>query len=174
MSYEPYSGGGYQPFLGDQAGGPPERMEPPSSVLNAVKVMYAGGAISAIAAIIGLTAVGSERANFQRQVNPVLTASQVNLHVVAFIVGVVVVGLIGMGLWIWMAVKSKAGRNWARITSTVFFGIYSIILLVSIQSPGTVPSRLVTILGWVTGLAAIILLWQKQSGEYFRSQSELY
>jgi hypothetical protein len=31
--------------------------------------------------------------------------------------------LIGVGLWIWMAQMNKAGKNWARITSTVFFAI---------------------------------------------------
>ena len=35
----------------------------------------------------------------------------------------VVVGLIGIALWIWMAQMNKRGRNWARITSTVFFAL---------------------------------------------------
>ena len=41
----------------------------------------------------------------------------------AELVVLVVVGLIGIGLWLWMAQKNKAGKNWARITSTVFFAI---------------------------------------------------
>jgi hypothetical protein len=174
MSYDPYHGGGYQPFPGGQPGGLPERMEAPPSVLNAVKLMYAGALISAVTAIIGLTAVGSVRSTLQHQGNPALTTSEVNTGVTFFIVGVVVVGLIGMGLWIWMAVKNKAGRNWARITSTVLFGINTILQLASIRSTGTVPSRAVNILGWVIGLAAIILLWHRQSGEYFKPQSAPY
>jgi len=83
--------------------------------------MYAGAALSGIAAVIGLTAVGSVRTTLRNQTNPALSTSQINLAVNVFIVGVVVVGLIGIGLWLWMAVKSKAGRNWARITGTVFF-----------------------------------------------------
>ena len=41
----------------------------------------------------------------------------------AELVVLVVVGLIGVGLWLWMAQKNKAGKNWARITSTVFFAL---------------------------------------------------
>jgi hypothetical protein len=171
MSYEPYPGGGYQPYPGGPDGGLQERREPPPGVLNAVKLMYAGAALSGIAAIIGLTAVGSVRTTLRNQTNPALSTSQINVAVNVFIVGVVVVGLIGIGLWLWMAVKSKAGRNWARITSTVFFGINTLLLLGSITRPGAAASRIVNILGWLVGLVAIILLWQRPSTDYFKGQA---
>ncbi len=171
MSYEPYPGGGYQPFPGGPDGGLPQRLEPPPSVLNAVRLMYVGAILSGVAAVIGLTAVGSVRTTLRDQTNPALSASQVNLAVNFFIGGVVVVGLIGIGLWLWMAVKNKAGRNWARITSTVFFALSTLLLLGSIARPGTAPSRIVNILGWVIGLGTVILLWQRQSSDYFKGQA---
>ncbi len=40
------------------------------------------------------------------------------------VIGVVVVfGLIGVILWLWMAAKNNKGKNWARITATVLAGI---------------------------------------------------
>jgi hypothetical protein len=160
MSYEPYPDGGL-----------PERREAPPSVLNAVKLMYFGAVLSGVAAIIGLTAVGSVRTTLHNQANPALSTSQINLAVNVFIVGVVVVGLIGIGLWLWMAVKSKAGRNWARITGTVFFAINTLLLLGSITRPGAAASRIVNILGWLVGLGAIILLWRRSSSDFFKAQS---
>jgi hypothetical protein len=171
MSYEPYPGGGYQPFPGGPDGGLPERQEAPPSVLSAVRLMYVGAVLSGAAAIIGLTAVGSVRTTLRNQISPALSTSQINLAVNVFIVGVVVVGLIGIGLWLWMAVKSKAGRNWARITGSVFFAINTLLLLVSATRPGATASRIVNILGWVVGLGAVILLWQRSSSDYFKGQS---
>jgi hypothetical protein len=171
MSYQPYPGGGYQPYSGGPDGGLPERQQPPPSVLNAVKLMYVGAALSGIAAVIGLTAVGSVRTTLRNQTNPALSTSQINLAVNVFIVGVVVVGLIGIGLWLWMAVKSKAGRNWARITGTVFFAVNTLLLLASITRPGAAASRIVNILGWLVGLGVVFMLWRRQSSDYFQGQA---
>jgi hypothetical protein len=175
MSYEPYpGGGGYQPFPSGQAGGPPQRMEPPSSVLNAVKVMYGGAVASLINVVIALATIGSLRTTLQNRTNPALTTSQINTAVSITIGGVVVAGLIGIGLWVWMALKCKEGRNWARITGTVFFGIDTLGLLLSFAQPAEIASRILSIVIWLIGLAAVFLLWQRQSAEYFKSQSAPY
>jgi hypothetical protein len=134
--------------------------------------MYAGAAVSGVAAIVGLTAIGSLRTTLKDQANPVLTTSQVNTTVDFFIGGVIVVGLIGIGLWLWMAFMCKAGRNWARITGTVFFGISTLLLLFSLSRASAAATLVVNILGWLIGLAAVILLWRKESTEFFTGQSQ--
>jgi hypothetical protein len=85
-----------------------------------------------------------------------------------FIVG----GLIGAGLWLWMAWGNRAGKSWARIVSTVLFGIDTISALTALGGATTVsgggPTRIYGLVVWLIGLAAIILLWQRASSDYFR------
>jgi hypothetical protein len=83
---------------------------------------------------------------------------------------IVVAGLIGAGLWIWMALMCKAGRSWARILSSVAFGIDTVYLIVGSAVPGggSLTTRLYGILIWVIGLAAIVLLWRPESTAFFR------
>jgi hypothetical protein len=85
-------------------------------------------------------------------------------------------GVAGAVPWLWMAWMVLAGRGWARILSTVFFGIYFVSFV-----PETVISFLpghfktpansfvVNFVGLeaLFGLAAIILLWQRESSWFF-------
>ena len=45
----------------------------------------------------------------------------------------IIFGLIGIGLWLWMAYANKAGKNWARITATAFFGLDTLSVLTSFR-----------------------------------------
>jgi hypothetical protein len=40
-----------------------------------------------------------------------------------FFVGSIVVGIVAVLIWLWIAWKNRAGRNWARVVATVFFGL---------------------------------------------------
>ena len=73
----------------------------------------------------------------------------------------------GVSLWIWMAYANKAGKNWARITATVFFALDTLSVLASLRQAEPVLTRVVSILIWLTGLGAIILLWRRESSEFF-------
>jgi hypothetical protein len=175
MSYEPYPSGdgpgGYQPFPGGSQM-PDQRGPAPKSVINAVRLMYAGAAMNAISVIVALTAIGSLRTTLKDQTNPVLTTSQVNAAVDLFIATIVIGGLIGIGLWIWMAFKNKGGKNWARITGTVFFGLDTLGLVIGFARTEVSVSRILTVIIWLIGLGAVILLWRKESTAYFKGQSQ--
>jgi hypothetical protein len=103
--------------------------------------------------------------------SPNLTAAQLTTAEHVKIALSIVSGLIGVGLWIWMAQMNKRGRSWARITSTVFFGIETLGVLVSAIGVGALGDagaiRFYNILTWLIGLGAIILLWRRQSSDYF-------
>lgn len=170
MSYEPYPGGGYQPYPGGPDGGLPERREPPPSVLNAVKLMWAGAGISLISVIIGLVTIGSLKTAIE-QANPDLSSSQVSAVATASVAAVVIVGLLGVGLWIWLAQMSKAGKNWARVTGTVLFGIDTLFQLISFTRSAALAGRIPGLIVWLVGLGAVILLWQRQSSDYFKGQA---
>ena len=162
MSYQPYPGGTQLPE-------PATRPPVPQSITRAVQLMYAGAAASLIGIIIALTTLSSIKSQIISK-NPSLTATQVNnaQHVA---IGVLIAsGLIGAALWLWMAQSSKAGKNWARIVSTVLFAIETINVVAgasALSSGGA--SRIYSIVIWLIGLGAVILLWRRSSTEYFKA-----
>jgi hypothetical protein len=160
--YQPYPSGGQVPE-------PPQRPGPPASVLSAVKLMYAGATVSAISLIVSLATIGSLKSTILKR-DPGFTTTQVHSAEVVVVAFAVIVGLISVGLWLWMARANKAGKNWARITSSVFFGLNTLGLLAIFRQAEPVLSRLITLLVWLVGLAAIIMLWRKESSEYFAAQ----
>jgi hypothetical protein len=159
MSYQPYpTGGAAEPE--------PQRPAPPTPVLQAVKLMYAGAIVSAISLIITLVTVGSLKTAIHNA-DPSLSASKLHSAEVAAVAVAVIFGLIGIGLWLWMAYANKAGKNWARITATVFFGLDTLSILTSFRQAEPVLSRVVSIVIWLIGLGAIVLLYQRESSAYF-------
>ena len=159
MSYQPYpTGGGAEPE--------PQRPGAPTPVLQAVKLMYAGAIVSAISLIITLATVGSLKTAIHNA-DPSLTATKLHSAEVAAVAVAIIFGLIGIGLWLWMAYANKAGKNWARITATVFFGLDTLSVLTSFRQAEPILSRLITILIWLIGLGAIILLYQRESSAYY-------
>ena len=91
-------------------------------VLNAVKLMYVGAAVSTVSLVISLVSIGGTKEAIKKA-KPSLTAAQVN-QLNTFIIALAVVsGVIGVALWLWMARKNEQGKNWARILSTVLFAL---------------------------------------------------
>jgi hypothetical protein len=159
---QPYPSAGQMPE--------PVRPGPPSSVVMAVRLMYAGAVVSAVSLIVGLATIGSLR-NSLHKANPKLTAAQLHDLQTAVVIGSVAIGLISIGLWVWMALANKAGRPWARIVATVLFGLDTLFLLLGVAREGAAAGTLVSILTWLIGLGAVIYLWRKDASEYFNPQA---
>ncbi len=159
--YQPYPGGSQAPEV--------SRPAAPTSVVRACQAMYVGAAASLISIVIAILDRHAIRTALHNH-NLKLTTAQLNNTYHAALGALVVVGLIGVGLWIWMAMMCKAGKSWARILSTVFFGIETIDLVVGTAVPGggSAATRIYGILIWLIGLVATVLLWQRRSSEYFR------
>jgi hypothetical protein len=157
----------YQPYPSSPGMPEPSRAEPPSSVRNAVRLMYAGAALSAIVVIVTLVTIGSLKANILSHY-PHYTATQRHTAEVAAVITSIIGGLIAVGLWLWMAWANLRGRSWARIVATVFFGINTLDLLISFARIHAVGSLIVSVLVWLVGLGAIILLFSKESAAYFK------
>ena len=158
----------YQPYPSAGQAPEPVRPDPPDSVLTAVKLMYAGAIVSGLSLVVGLITIGSLRSEL-RKAYPNVTASQLHTIEVATVVFIVIFGLIGIGLWIWMAMANKRGGNWARITATVFFGLNTVSLLVGLARPEPLASRLVGLLIWLIGLGAVVMLWRSESTAFFKA-----
>ena len=150
----------------------PEPPSPPPSIVNAVKVMYVGAAIAVINAIVGVVTTHAVKTMVEQR-NPSLTPSQAN-GVAGLAVGAVIVGgLLGAGLWLWMAWANNRGRSWARVLSTIFFAVATLGVLVSFAQAATAAGRILGIVQWAVGLAAIVLIWQRQSNDYYTATKQL-
>ena len=118
----------YQPYppTGQPAG--PLRPPAPAPVRTAVKLMYAGAAVSAAGLIIGLALiiVDIQAAARGRFLGHSLTAPQMRPLVITVWI---VFGLAGIALWLWMARANGQGGSWARIVSTVLFGLAALQLI---------------------------------------------
>jgi len=161
--YESYPTG----QAGQQLPEPGQRPPAPQSVQIAVRLMYAGAAVSAISFILGLVTLGSLKHTIQTQ-HPSYSASKVNTLVDSSIALVVVVGIIGIALWLWMARANGAGKNWARITGTVFFGIDTLDMLGLFAGTHNAISVVFAIVTWLIGLGTVIMLWRRESSAYFK------
>ncbi len=161
--YQPY------PTSGEQ---PPEPQQPPipSSVQNAVRFMYAGAVLSFIELVVGLVTIGSLKTAIEQagqRAHKHYTPSQLHQLEVTSVVFAVIVGVVAIGLWVWMARANQAGHSYARITGTVFFGLNTVFLFLSLARPHASVGLIFNVLVWLIGLGAVIMLWRKESGPYF-------
>jgi hypothetical protein len=83
-----------------------------------------------------------------------------------YVAGLVIEGLTQVSLWLWMAWKTKAGRSWARVVSSVLFGLMCLQMLVVLLGSSPVP-KIAAAAEWIIGISALILLWQRESSTYF-------
>ena len=144
----------------------PARPGPPRSIVNAVRLMYTGAALAVINGIVGIATLPALKRMIEQR-RPALSPSSVNA-LSGFLVAMLIAGaVIGGGLWFWMAWANKRGHSWARILSTVFFGIYTINVMTGFAQASIAANRTIGVVEWVVGLAAVVFLWQRQSSNYY-------
>ena len=141
----------------------------PPSVVNAVKLMYIGAAVSTVSLIVAFIDIGGTKAAIKRA-RPDLTATQVNQLNTFIITLAIVSGLIGIALWLWMARANGQGKNWARVVSTVLFGLATLDLIGVFSQPKTAIGLVFPVLTWLVGAATIWLLWRPDSTAFFKPQ----
>ena len=159
----------YQSYpAGDPAWTAPSAQVPPS-LRNAVRLMYAGAVLEVIALIVALLTISSLKTAILRQY-PTYTATQLHNAQVVSTVTLAVGAVITIGLWLWMAWANGRGRRWARIVSAVFFGINTLDLAISFARVHATATVIIAVLIWLVGLAAIVLLFRKDSSAFYQQQ----
>jgi hypothetical protein len=146
-----------------------QRPPAPSSVLNAVKLMYVGAAVSTVSLIVSLADISGTKAAIKKA-RPSLTATQIS-QLNTFIISLAVVsGVVGIALWLWMSRANGQGKNWARIFSTVLFCLATLDLVGVFSQPKTALGLLFPVLTWLVGLGAVFLLWRPDATAFFKPQ----
>ena len=133
--------------------------------------MYAGAAASLGSLLTGIPSAGSirERASASGGENANVAGT---MAVAAFWVTVVLLGLGGTALWLWMAWKNGLGRRWARVTATVFFGVYTVFLVVAVAGGGSVRGGGAVVWRfavWAIGGSAIVCLYTREARAFYRA-----
>jgi hypothetical protein len=134
-------------------------------MVAAVRLMYAGAAYALIYAIGFLTVVRSVLKN-----EP---ASHTSLAGV--VAAVILLSLIEIAVWLWIARACQNGRSWARVTGTVLFGIHTLsaLAVLSNDHPGIGRARLLTVISWLIACGAVVFLWQRPSNAFFRARAAI-
>jgi hypothetical protein len=166
----------YQPYpSGGQPAGP-LRPPSPAAALTAVKLMYAGAAVSAAGLVIGvaLIIVDIKAAASGRFFGHSVATPQMRPLIIAVWI---VFSLVVIALWLAMARANGQGLNWARVLSTVLFGLATLQLRHP-QPQGSPAGFGVTVLyygdtalfiaAWLVGAAAVWLLWRPASSAFFK------
>jgi hypothetical protein len=145
--------------------GDPPRPPAPAPVVTALKLMYAGAAVSTVTLIISLAiAIDDVTAAARgRWLGYSLTAAKLSQLKPLITTLVMVSGLAVIALWLWMARANGQGKNWARILSTVLFGVATLELT---SNHGL--AQLSWIATWLTGLVTVWLLWRPTSSAFFK------
>lgn len=176
MSYQPYPTGG-----GSNQVAAGERPPQPSTLRNAVRLMWAGAALALIGVIITLaftskikSAVTSAALTDNAKnraagaTSKILTTAQIHTLANATVALLAIFGIIGVLLWVWMAWANNRGSNWARMVATVLFALNTIALVLEFGRASV--SIIAILLGWLVGLGAIILLWRRDTTAYITPQ----
>jgi hypothetical protein len=151
-----------QPLLAPE----PEPM--PTTVRNAVRLMYAGAVFSAIDLIVSLVTAGQISTAIQNA-NPHWSHARVTANAHAELTASVVIWLVTIGLWVVMARTNQAGRGWARIVATSLSVLSTLSFAEAVIQPAALVSKLVYLPLWAVGVAAVILLWRPATTDYIRA-----
>ena len=146
----------------------------PSSVRDAVQLMRVGAAYAIFqlgVAVLTIHHVVATLNGASSTAQSYDTTVQTDRNLGGVLIGICLAYLVEAALWLWMAKASNDGKSWARVTGTVFFGLFTIGNFAQLSSPGaTGLMKLLAIAGWVIACVTVVLLWQPRSSSFFRGR----
>ena len=152
------------------ASSPAGRLTPPQSMVNAVRMMYAGAVLAAASIVTTIATTPALRAAIRQQ-HPFLAPGPLGAVITGTLTATVAGALISVGVWLAMARRTRRGRPGVRVMSTILFGI-DCLTVARTFSHGLVtgPTWIVGVAEWGVGLAVIVFLWSRRSSAYFEQQ----
>jgi hypothetical protein len=133
----------------------------PQPVFRAVQLMYTGAALSALTAVVIILVAPRVGVLRIGPMSPIVQSHTQQVERAAFS------GAFDSAVWLWMAWKNKNGRPWARVLSTVFFGLCCIGTALDLRE-GAIEVRALDVVIWLVALAAAIQLWRPESGPFYQ------
>ncbi|MDF8265014.1 hypothetical protein [Luteipulveratus flavus] len=150
---------------------PRAQLSPPKPVDLAVKLMYAGAALSAVNIVVSLLSKSAIKDDITDRLGDSATQKEIDSAFASFNVQTIFAGVIAVVLWVLMARFNQLGKTWARIVATVLGGI-SVLSLLAALVVGTIPVLLVIqVLVVALAVVILVLLWKRESSAYYKAQS---
>lgn len=148
----------------------------PRTVLNAVRLMYLGAVAQLTVLIVVMLTADHIRAAVRAAVvvyrDPAVTARVLDTVNVDLVVDMAVIPL-AVALWLFTAWVNGMGYDWARLVAVGFFTLNTGGMVVDLAQGGAAYAPAATIavgVEWAIGLAAIVLIFWKQSWPYYVRQ----
>lgn len=167
--------GGYQaaPQIPGQGGfnPPPANVTKPKSIDLAVKLMYAGAALSVLNIIVSLLSKDAIKDSIRDRLGDGATTKEIDDAFAGFNVQTILGGIIGIALWVLMAKMNESGKSWARIVATVLGAINVIGFLIGLAFGSTPILLLVGLVSVALAAFILFLLWKKESSDYYKAKS---
>lgn len=158
---------GYQPMPPPQqaAALPPA----PPSVRNVVRLMFVRVAVSILSVIL-FFAFEHQLRDKIRDAHSGKTPADIDTILNAARVGAIVGAVIFVVLYSLLALQVRKGKGWARIVTIVLAALGVLDILAAFASTATVETRVLGIVAGVIDLAILILLLQRESGQFFAAR----
>jgi serine/threonine kinase PknH len=147
----------------------PPPAPPPPSMTKAIGLMYAGAGFTGLEVLGAIAVAGT----VVKKHNETLAAAAHPASLGAAVAVIIVFGLIEIGAWLGIARACRNGRNWARITGTVLFGLHTLFFLavISNKQGGLGLGKVLGVIGWLIAVGAVVFLWQRPSSEFFKARA---
>jgi len=135
----------------------------PASMVTAIRLMYAGAAYALVWAI-GTIAIAASVVKHHPIANDHRLAGAVTLAI--FLCAAEI------ALWLGIARACRRGSSGARVAGTVLFALHTVVVLgvVASSQAGLGPAKVLTLIGWLIGLGAVVALWQRPSSAFFSAR----
>jgi len=149
---------------------PASQPGPPQPVSIAVKLMWAGAALTVLGVVLGLTQTEGVREELSSQQLP--PGTTLDAAVTYAIAAAIVVGVITAALWVLLAIMNRRGKPWARVVATVL-GVVNVLvnLYAILEEAGGRPS--ISLVSGVVSLllaaVVIFLLWRPESSRWYEA-----
>lgn len=161
----------YPQYPGQPGAGAPAAPQQPASIALAVKLMFAGAALTAVSFLFGLLSLGGLKDDIKesvRESDPAASQDVIDAAYAVSLAMVFVVGLVGVLLWCWMAWKNGQGRSWARVVATILGVLNVFFTLLSFTQPGAnTVGILVNLVTVALAVYILVLLWKKESTAFY-------
>jgi hypothetical protein len=143
----------------------------PRPVRNAVRLMYAGAALTVADVVIILATLGGVRSAAVHDLAamqwPTVMLTQVRPWLAS--------AAIGAGLWLWLAWANGRGYHWARPAFVAFFGLLTTVLCFGLGEgtgedalPHVWPDLIAATVLWLVASAAALLIISETASPYYR------
>ena len=141
----------------------------PASMVTAVRLMYAGAAFALIWAI-GVIAVSASIVKHYP-----LASESADHRLAGAATLAILLCAADIALWLGLARACRRGSRGARVAGTVLFAVHTVGVLgvVTSSQAGLGPAKVLTLIGWLIALGAVMALWQPPSSAFFTAQASL-